>query len=208
MAYDSILTSQTDIPDHQHIILGCNLLPFYQGKLAANSILYKLEQIYPGSPWLHPALLDILRQYPIWDYSQSNIKQLAHLGITSVKYVPIGYVSQLNRIRQTDEDIDVLFYGSLHERRRYIIEPLNAHGVTVKAAFGVYGSERDRLIARSKIVLNIHFYEVIVFEVVRVSYLLANRRFVISERRCNPIEEADFSAGVIFADYDNLVKTY
>lgn len=207
IGYDSILTSQTDIPQRHHIILGYNLLPFYPTKIAANSIIYNLEQIYPGSPWLNPTLIDILRKYPIWDYSQSNIEQLANLGITCVKYVPIGYVPQLHRIDQTNEDIDVLFYGSLNERRLHIIQSLKAHGVRTEAVFGVYGDERDRLIARSKIVINIHFYEAKVFEVIRVSYLLANQRFVVSELGCNPVEEAPFSEGVVFTDYDDLVKT-
>jgi hypothetical protein len=206
MGHDSILTSQTDISEHQHIILGSNLLPFYPTKLSSHSILYNLEQIEPNSPWLQPALLDILRQYPVWDYSQSNIEQLAHLGITSVQYVPIGYVSQLTRICSTEEDIDVLLYGSLNERRWHIIQSLKAHGVKAEAVFGVYGNERDKLIARSKIVLNIHFYEAKVFEVVRVSYLLANQRFVVSERGCNSVEEAMFSEGVVFAEYNDLVK--
>lgn len=207
MGHTSILTFQTDISGHQHIILGSNLLPFYPRKLSSRSILYNLEQITPGSPWLQPAFLDILRQYRVWDYSQSNIEQLAHLGITSVQYVPIGYVSQLTRICPTEEDIDVLFYGSLNERRWHIIQSLKAHGVKTEAAFGVYGNERDQLIARSKIVLNIHFYETKVFEVVRVWYLLANQRFVVSERGCNPVEEATFSEGVVFADYNDLLKT-
>ncbi len=207
MGYDSILTGRTDIPERQHIILGSNLLPFYHTNLFSHSILYNLEQIYPGSPWLQPYLLDILRQYHLWDYSQSNIEQLAHLGITSVQYVPIGYISQLTRIYQTEEDIDVLFYGSLNERRWHIIQSLKAHGVKTEAVFGVYGNERDQLIARSKIVLNVHFYEAKVLEAVRVSYLLANQRFVISERGSNPVEEAAFSAGVVFVDYDDLVKT-
>jgi hypothetical protein len=207
MGYDSILTSQTDIPDRQHIILGCNLLPFYPTQLSSHSILYNLEQIDPGSPWLQPTLLDLLQQYQVWDYSQSNIEQLARLGITSVQYVPIGYVSKLTRICPTDEDIDVLFYGSINERRWHIIQSLKAYGIKAETVFGVYGSERDRLIARSKIVLNVHFYEAKVFEVVRVSYLLANKRFVVSERGCDLVEEAAFSEGVVFADYDDLVKT-
>jgi hypothetical protein len=207
MGYDSILTSRTDIPDRQHIILGSNLLPFYPIKLSSHSILYNLEQIALGSPWLQPALLGILRQYPVWDYSQNNIKQLARLGITSVQYVPIGYVSQLTRIEPNDENIDVLFYGSLNDRRRNILQSLKAHGVKAEAVFGVYGNERDRLIACSKIVLNIHFYETKVFEVVRVSYLLANQRFIISERGDDSVEEAAFSEGIVFADYDKLVKT-
>jgi hypothetical protein len=207
LGHDSILTDQTNIPNRQHIILGSNLLPFYPTQLSSNSILYNLEQITPGSPWLQPAFLDILRQYPVWDYSQSNIEQLARLGIICVQHVPIGYMPQLTRICPDDEDIDVLFYGSLNERRWHIIQSLRANGVKVEAVFGLYGKERDRIIARSKIVLNIHFYEAKVFEVVRVSYLLANHRFVISERGCNPVEEAAFSEGVVFADYDELVKT-
>lgn len=207
MGHDSILTDQTNIPNRQHIILGSNLLPFYPTQLSSHSILYNLEQIAPGSPWLQPAFLDILRQYSVWDYSQSNIEQLTRLGITSVEHVPIGYMPQLTRIYPADEDIDVLFYGSLNERRWHIIQCLRAKGVKVEATFGVYGKERDRMIARSKIVLNIHFYESKVLEVVRVSYLLANRRFVISERGCNPVEEAAFSAGVVFTDYDELVQT-
>jgi hypothetical protein len=207
MGYDSILTSETDLPGRQHIILGYNLLSFYPIKISSHSILYNLEQIYPGSPWLQPCILDILRQYRVWDYSQSNIEQLAGLGITSVEYIPIGYVPQLTRIQQTEEDIDVLFYGSINERRWHIIQSLKAHGVKTEAVFGVYGKERDKLIARSKILLNVHFYEAKVFEVVRVSYLLANQRFVISERGSNVVEENEFLGGVVFADYEDLVKT-
>ena len=47
--------------------------------------------------------------------------------------------------------------------------------------YGVYGAERDALIARSKIVLNVHFYGAKVLEVVRLSHLLSNGAFVISE---------------------------
>jgi hypothetical protein len=101
----------------------------------------------------------------------------------------------------------VLFYGSINERRWHIIQSLKAHGVRTETVFGVYGNERDKLIARSKILLNVHFYEAKVFEVVRVSYLLANQRFVISERGANLLEEDTFSGGVVFADYNDLVKT-
>jgi hypothetical protein len=207
MGHDSSLTSQINISDCQYIILGSNLLPFYNIKIPLNSIIYNLEQVSPDSPWFQPNILDILRQYSVWDYSQSNIEQLARMGITPVQYVPIGYVPQLSRIPKAEEDIDVLFYGSLNERRLSILQELKNHGVKVHALFGAYGAERDRVIARSKIVLNIHFYEAKIFEIVRVSYLLANQRFVISERGINMREETPFLSGIVFTDYDSLVTT-
>jgi hypothetical protein len=45
------------------------------------------------------------------------------------------------------------------------------------------------------------------FEIVRVSYLLANRRFVISETGNDPDVEKDFADGMIFAEYERLVET-
>jgi len=85
-----------------------------------------------------------------------------------------------------------------------VLAALSARGVHVEWRFGVYGAERDRLFARSRIVLNVHFYEAKIFEAVRVSYLLANRRFVISERGDG---DADFAGGVALTSYDGLVDT-
>jgi hypothetical protein len=51
-----------------------------------------------------------------------------------------------------------------------------------------------------------HYHESKVFEVVRVSYLQANRRFVVSERGCDPAEDIAFAAGIVFADYGDLVE--
>ena len=47
--------------------------------------------------------------------------------------------------------------------------------------FNAYGGKRDALIARAKVVLNIHYYAAQVFEIVRVSYLLANSKAVVTE---------------------------
>jgi hypothetical protein len=99
----------------------------------------------------------------------------------------------------------VLFYGSLNDRQQAIVLGLRSRGVKAEAAFGVYGSQRDRLIARAKVVLNLHYYESKVFEAVRVSYLLANWRFVVCERGCDAAEEAEFTQGIVFADYGDLV---
>ncbi len=61
-----------------------------------------------------------------------------------------------------------------------MLEELAPH-CRLRTLFGVYGRERDGHIARSRIVLNVHYYERQIMEQVRVSYLLNNRRFVLSE---------------------------
>ena len=120
-------------------------------------------------------------------------------------YVPIGYVPELTRIAPAPEDIDVLFYGVLSERRYAVLKDLHDRGLRVKWLSGVLGASRDAWIARSKIVLNVHYWEAKIFEIARVSYLLANRRAVVSERGADPTLERDLESGVAFADYDGLV---
>jgi hypothetical protein len=114
---------------------------------------------------------------------------------------------QLTRIQPSKEDIDVLFYGSLNERRVKVLGKLQEKGVKVTDLFGVYGHKRDAYISRSKIVLNIHFFESKVFEIVRISYLLANRKFVISELGSDRKIETFFDAGLVFSTYDTIIDT-
>lgn len=77
----------------------------------------------------------------------------------------------------------------------------------VGSFFGVYGNRRDHLIARAKIVINIHFYESKVLEIIRLSYLMVNKIFVVSERGNDQAAERPFEEGIVFADYDALVDT-
>jgi len=208
LGHDSVLTARADWPDRRAIVFGANTWGAHPVHLPPDAILYNLEQIYPGSPWLTPALVDRLRRHRVWDYSRANIQALAEMGIHDAVHVPIGYAPQLTRIpRAGDEDIDVLFYGALVDRRLRVLRALRDRGVAVMVLFGTFGATRDRAIARAKIVLNMHLHEAKLFEVVRVSYLLANRRFVISESGRGGADEAAFAPGLVFAEYDELVAT-
>ncbi len=204
LGHDAVLTDDPALPGRRHIVLGANLVPASGAQLQQGSILYNLEQVEESSPWLTPELLALFRSFPLWDYSRANADALVRMGVPRPTVVPVGYAPQLTRIPPVTEDVDVLFYGSLNERRRALLAELERRGVCVHAAFGVYGEARDQLIARARLVLNVHFFEAKVFEVVRVSYLLANRRCVVSERGSDPAEEAAFEDGVAFAPYDGL----
>jgi len=116
----------------------------------------------------------------------------------------IGYVPELTRIAPAEKTIDVLFVGSINERRGRILRQLARSGARVEARFNVYGKIRDDLIARSKLVLNVHYPESRVLENVRVSYLLANRKCVDSETGLDPAIEAPLEDGIAFARYEDL----
>ncbi len=206
LGHDSVLTSRLDLDDRRTIVFGANHLVHYGLEVPEDPIFYNLEQLGDDSPWMAmPEFIDLFRHHQNWDYSQANIEYLATLGLPRSTYVPIGYAPELTRIPPAAEDIDVLFYGVLSERRYGILKDLHDRGLRVKWLSGVLGASRDAWIARSKIVLNVHYWEAKIFEIARVSYLLANKRVVVSERGADPTFEREFESGVAFADYDDLV---
>lgn len=203
LGHDVVLRSDA-VPDgRREIVLGWHLLAAGDDSTASDAIFYNLEQVTPDSLWLTPERLALLRTRRVWDYSASNVAKLAALGIAAA-HVPLGYVPQWTRIERAAEDIEVLFYGSTNRRRLDAIDAIEALGTRVEVVTGVYGAERDALVARSKLVLNLHYYEAQTFEVVRVAYLLANRRCVVSERGLDAALEAPYADGVAFASLEEL----
>lgn len=173
-----------NIVDRQatNLVLGAHLLNEAEmASLPEGTIIYNLEQL--GSEHLPEAYLGLAERLQIWDYSPVNLARWKERRCRfEPRLVEIGYVPELRRIASAPEqDIDVLFYGSINEHRRKILLDLERAGAKVHCVFGVYGRERDELIARSKIVLNAHYYATNLFEIVRMSYLLANSKAVVSE---------------------------
>lgn len=188
------------------VVLGANLLPRITSPLPPGLILYNLEQVDENSPWLKSGYADFLKRYPVWDYSARNIERLKSCGIDAA-LCGIGYMPGLTRIPPAQEDIDVLFIGSMNPRRMQLLEQIARRGMLVKGLSGLYGEERDALVARAKIILNIHHYDAQLFEIVRVSYLLANRKCVVSETGRDVELETPLAEGVAFTDAAGLADT-
>lgn len=200
LGHNSELRRSRPSPRRRPIVLGSNLLPT---ELRRDAVLYNLEQIVPDSPWMNPAFLRLLQTHVVWDYSPRNIEALASLGVKAT-LVPVGYDPVLTRIERVPEDIDLLFYGSITERRKPLLRRL-ARRFRLRAVFGVYGEARDRLIARSKIVLNLHSVDDGRFAIVRAAYLLANQRTIVSERGSDAELEKPFEKGIAFVKSSELV---
>jgi hypothetical protein len=192
--------------DHRtHILFGAHLLP-PAASLNPGTILFNLEQIVPGALWVTQDYIERLRRYRVWDYSARNIAALGEMGVRDATHVPLGHAKVLERIPSVQENVDVLFYGIYNERRLAPLRRLAERGLKVLHARGVYGKERDELIARSRIVLNIHFYEQSRLEVARCFYLLANGRFVVSEASTDA-DETGLAQGIAFAPYERIEDT-
>ena len=188
------------------VVLGAHLLALNSGEtvLPDRTILVNLEQMTSWSG-RNPHYARLLERYPVWDYSERNVAALQARPNRGVSMLRFGFAPPLERIADdVAEDIDVLFYGAVNARRRHILEALEARGIVVKALFGAFREERDSWIARSRIVLNMHFYDDHIFEIVRCSYLLANGKAVVSEVNADTEIEDEMRGAVCGVPYAML----
>ena len=57
--------------------------------------------------------------------------------------------------------MDILFFGAMNPQREAVIAAVNATGLTVRVMAGgtmLFGEDLDKVLIRTKIVLNLHFY--------------------------------------------------
>jgi hypothetical protein len=205
LGHDCVIKANQLDPERTNVIIGYHLLQPGDYLTEYRYIPYQLEQLGAKGGWYSEEVRRILEgAAEIWDYSEKNIAFLAEKGI-GARLLPIGYHEDLEIIEKgLEKDIDVLFYGSINERRKAVLDEMGRiPGARIGTLTGVYGKERDACIARSKIVLNMHYYETAILEQVRVSFLLNNGCFVICEE-----SEDDPYAGVpvVTAPYDQLVE--
>ena len=196
-------------PSTKNIVLGAHLLnDNLIEDIPENTIIFNTEQIESITENWKKKILNLARKNIIfWDYSQYNLDYLSKTINIKGKLFQIGYQKELNRINHNiDKNIDVLFYGSINTRREHIINKLKDRKINVKTLFGVYGKERDDLIAKSKLILNMHMYDSKIFEIVRVFYLLSNSIPVISEVGSDTKFNNDFLDLVCKSTYENIEK--
>ncbi len=196
--------------DTLNIILGYHHLWGKRLPADYDCIIYQLEQFYENDESAVDLLSNFKAEYHrtlrscryICDFSKANIEYLANCGIKAT-YKPIGFHPKMQRIKSdTKKDIDILFYGSTNPRRLRILNEL-AKKHTVIRLFGVYGSERDDYISRAKIVLGVHFYQAMLFDEVRTTFLMNNSTFMVLE----DTPHRKYDEVLVYAEYDKLIET-
>lgn len=174
-------------------------------------IIYNFEQLSDSSKWWNPNYSTILNNaYVVWDYNKENVEFLKHKNIKAL-YRPVKHCTKLKKSwNNIHKDIGVLFYGNISERRSLILNNIakKLTGVCgLRVVQNVYGSKLEELIARSKIVLNIHAFEGYKNqEVVRMMLPLHNDITVLSEHSTNDEYVKELGGNCYFSDWSDMAE--
>ncbi len=114
--------------------------------------------------------------HEVWDAFASCAEKYG------AKHVPIGYHASMERFaRAPEQDIDVFFCGVLNERRKAILDGISARGLTVVHLPRIYGRQRDALLSRAKLSLQVQYNPFGEWNTFRTSHCVANRVPMLSE---------------------------
>jgi hypothetical protein len=209
LGYDCTVRENTIDHSALNIVFGWQVL-IHIGQLdllPKGSILYNLEQFCDYTVDEYEYVLGLLNDFIIWDYSEANLAWWRAIGISNTCYAKISYSPSLSRLPSVNRDIDFLFYGSLGSMRLKALQAIQKYRSIVFLG-NVWGEQRDSFIARSKIILNPQENnpKKPIFEIVRVSYLLANKKAVLCQLPANfdLHIEADMKTSLIFDNAENL----
>lgn len=183
-------------------------------------ICYQLEQS-TTSRWLHGQYIETLRKsLAVLDYSLRNIRYLDALGISYPKvfYMPVSSLSSYEQFLSSqgmrldhsfEKTTDILFYGDINVGRRKEILHKLSEVFNIKIIGNLFGADLLNEIRKSKVVLNLHYYNEALLESTRIYECLSLGVKVVSETVIDADEHAGIAGLVSFArcgDIDDLSK--
>jgi glycosyltransferase involved in cell wall biosynthesis len=178
-------------------------------------IIYQLEQLFEyKSLWFNPKskrkfviertnhVKDWLDKCDeIWEYDLNNKWFLEELGYKKIYFKPMLFCESIKNIPNKETPkYDILFFGSINEKRAKILSILNQNfNIKIVGQYSLISEENikkynlkidntdfsnnlNELISDSKIILNLHYYESSIQEQVRIFHLLINNKCVVSEK--------------------------
>lgn len=176
------------------------------------TVLFNMEQLGSDAPWTRDGYVDALRRWTVADYNASNVDWLRRHNGESQRVVEIPIVPGPSVAFAApppgEPPVDVLFFGTMNERRDRIVAQLREAGLTVEAVAGSFGWELTPAILRARLVLHIHFYETRLFPVARILQPVAQGVPIVCESSvCSPLADWSTGSGIVFAETDRLVDT-
>ena len=208
VGFDSVVCrSPVDFQDDVlFVVLGLHRM----NSVPKHYIAIQAEQV--SSKWMTESYLQKLRNsLCVWDFSPRNCRFFQERGIACYNIptrVPLGIFWEDRRSLKT-QDIDVLFYGAKCPRRESLVDDFSKNS-KLKVVFrynDLFHDEREDLISRSRVVLNIHYWPSASLETHRVEYLCSRGKCVISEPSLDSDLDLKYSPCVVFAPLHRIVET-
>ena len=189
--------------DSVNFCFGGHLSPELLQSSGYRIVIVNLEQISVAN--LPESYLSLLKSLPSIDYSSVNLPH--HGGVTTLFsagfFSPVGEENSRFYLSGGDSYLaDFIFFGSMNQSRREIIEEIEELGATVLTFDKpLYGPERDFYIRRCKACLSIPYYDGAIFEDIRAALSLSlgvpvvsvggTGRSVIREKGCFSVEASE-----------------
>lgn len=143
-------------------------------------VIYQTE--VPGSASFPPSFHEKLKQaLCVWDSAPGY-------G-TGHAVVEPGLYEQ--KVAEVPKDIDLLFYGSLSPRRIELLTKLQDAGLAPNCHFNVFGAERNALVDRAKVVVDIKQRAEDPNDKTRTFFLDSRGACVLTENDENPARRLD-----------------
>jgi hypothetical protein len=150
----------------------------------------------------------------IFEYSKVNLTYYdtpqMRIPTNKVTYL-MPPVVQIDNIQKTVKDIDVLFCGSINQRRASIFNSLQQNGIKLTVLHNKFGNELQILIKRAKIFLNLRFSDSKILETCRLhEAITSDSTFIVSEEPETPLDDISiYGTRIHFVkknDLDSLTK--
>jgi hypothetical protein len=173
-------------------------------------IFVNLEQLGLGGAAVGAEYLKLLGSSAVIDYDAANVSSYTvHTDdVPLISFAQAPYLAA-NSLPIEQRPIDILFFGSVNERRAHIISEVEANGLSVtRLNHPIYGPERDELIRQSKAVLNCHFYESARFEQARAFMCMSLGTPVISERTSATQPPAQFEDSIFWVAGSEIAQFF
>ncbi len=184
------------VAPHEYFEVGPQLTDRERRAVARRCAMLTTEQ--PGSHWWGVQRPWVEMSRFVMDISPVAVDELNRSGIAA-RRAPLGYHSSLDAWGGGDaaeRDVDVCFMGGSTPRRRSLVgrvAPVLAHRsskllfhdpripVTEPSRYFLAGRDKAGLLARSRILLNVHRDEIAYFEWVRAIEAIANGAVLLTE---------------------------
>jgi len=170
-AVDQLLV---DAGDPRTVAFNAHAFP---DRVPPGAIIYNLENVDVQVSG------DAFPEYEVWDFAERNVSRWRGPR-RAVHHVPPGHHSSMERFRPlpwSARDVDVVFVGCMNARRQRVLNALARQGLRTMALSTTYGPERDEILARAKLAVNMLYYEGGTFAVLRSAHCAANSVAVVSE---------------------------